>query len=306
MNKSLQFDPNNTVLCLYHNDPDGQCSAAIVRRKYGKEVALKAMDYGMDIPWEEIEAADVVIIVDFSLHLDEMQRVLASANLIWIDHHKTALEALGELDVPGLRALDRAGCMLTWQTFFPEEPMPRAVRYVGERDIWTFEHEDTKPFCEGLYQLSSHPANDSLWTPLLDDEDEFVNQIVKDGALLHRSRMLTIRRQVRGYGYEINFEGYRTLAVNVRGTGELGEFIRTQGYTIGYAYIQTRLNGTLTTSVTLYSDQIDVSDIARRFGGGGHPGAAGFSFASKGFPFPDGAKVEWAGEDVTERADDNA
>lgn len=306
VNELLQLEPNDTVLCLYHNDPDGQCSAAIVRRKFGKDVTLKAMDYGVTIPWEAIEEADVVIIVDFSLPLDEMQRAAELARLIWIDHHKTALEALQSLDVPGLRALDRAGCVLTWQAFFPEQPLPRAVQYVGERDIWTFEHEETKPFCEGLYQLSSHPANDSLWNALLDDDDDLVGQIVQDGGLLLRARLLAIRRQVRGYGYEIDFEGHRTLAVNARGTGELGEFIRSQGYTIGYAYIQTRQNGALTTHVTLYSDQIDVSEIARRFGGGGHPGASGFSFISKGLPFPDNARVVWEQETSGEAEDDHA
>ena len=291
MTESIQLEPNDTVLCLYHNDPDGQCAAAIVRRKFGKDVDLEAMDYGVEIPWEKVRASSVVFIVDFSLPLVDMLRIQENARLIWIDHHKTALEALKSLDAPGLRALDRAGCVLTWQTLYPDLPVPRAVRYIGERDIWTFEHEETKPFCEGLYQMSGYPANDQLWDRLLVDEDELVQQVIQEGVLLLRARKLAIRRQVHGYAYEVEFEGHRTLAINVRGTGELGEHIRTLGYEMGYAYVEMLQNGELTTSVTLYSDQIDVSEIAKRFGGGGHAGAAGFAFPSHGVPFPEGASV---------------
>ncbi|MBN2554555.1 MAG: hypothetical protein JXA97_01330 [Anaerolineales bacterium] len=291
MTESIQLEPNDTVLCLYHNDPDGQCAAAIVRRKFGKDVDLEAMDYGIEIPWEKIRASSVVFIVDFSLPLVEMLRIQENARLIWIDHHKTALEALRSLDVPGLRALDRAGCVLTWQTLYPDLPLPRAVRYIGERDIWTFEHQETRPFCEGLYQMSGHPSNDQLWDRLLVDEEELVQQMIQEGILLLRARKLAIRRQVHGYAYEIEFEGHRTLAINARGTGELGEHIRALGYAMGYAYVEMLQNGQLKTSVTLYSDQIDASEIAKRFGGGGHAGAAGFAFASHGAPFPEGASV---------------
>lgn len=296
MNIQIVSNPAEPIFCLYHNDPDGQCSAAIVRRRFGKDVILHPIDYGLEIPWKQIEAARTVIIVDFSMPLADMRRVQDHAQLIWIDHHKTALEDLASLIAAGLRALDRAGCVLTWQTFFPQSPLPRAVRFIGERDIWTFEHDDTKPFCEGLYQMNGHPSNDKLWDVLLDDGDELVVQIVEEGVLLLQARMLAIRRQVHGYGYAVEFEGHKTLAINVRGSGELGEHIRSLGYDVGYTYYQVQYDGVLTTHVTLYSGQVDVSEIARRFGGGGHPGASGFTFPSTASPFPPAAKVVIVGK----------
>jgi nanoRNase/pAp phosphatase (c-di-AMP/oligoRNAs hydrolase) len=41
--------------------------------------------------------------------------------------------------------------------------------------------------------------------------------------------------------------------------------------------------------VTLYSDVLDVSAIAAKFGGGGHRGAAGFQFHRSDRPFPPGS-----------------
>jgi len=300
----MQMMHDEKVLCLYHNDPDGQCSGAIVRRRLGKGVRFAAMEYGHAIPWALIEESDVVIVTDFSLPKEEMERIKQDTHLIWIDHHKTAIEAMMDVEVDGLRAIDRAGCVLTWQYFYPDESIPRGVQYIGERDIWTFVHEETKPFCEGLYQMNQHPKNDEVWTPLLDDDDTFVEKVVEEGELLLRARQQAIQRQVHGRGFEVLFEGHRTLAINQRGTGELGEYIRSLGYVIGYAYVQVLRTEGLSTQVTLYSEQIDVSEIAVKFGGGGHAGAAGFIFPSRSEPFPEEASVDWEPQIVRGAGDD--
>ncbi|MBN1264808.1 MAG: hypothetical protein JXA25_04895 [Anaerolineales bacterium] len=278
-------------LCLYHNDQDGCCAAAIVRRRFGHDVKLIPIDYGYPLPWEELDAAERVYIVDFSLPLEEMLRIQQHAELIWIDHHKSSLLALESLETFGLRAMDRAGCVLTWQTFYPEIPIPRPVMYIGERDIWSFQHEDTKPFCEGVYQQDPDPINDALWVPLLDDDEMLVAQYVEEGRLLLKARLREIQRKIDNYGFEVVFEGYRTLAINARGTGEIGEYVRSLGYEICYAFYQTRRDGELITGVTLYSDQVDVSRVAERFGGGGHEGASGFLFVNKENPFPPDSAV---------------
>ncbi len=285
---------NDTVICLYHDDPDGRCAAAIVRRALGPQAVLRAVNYGDELPWEELERAARVVIVDFSLPLAEMRRLLEQGELIWIDHHKTALQALAELhDVRGLRSLEQAGCVLTWHYFFPQQPIPAAVRYIGDRDVWRFAYAETGPFSEGLHQEDTDPANDALWRPLLEDDGQLLTRLLERGAVLREARLRAIEREIARRGFEITFEGHRTLAINQRGTGEMGEHIRRLGYEIAYCYFEAPQNGRLVTFVTLYSDQLDVSEIARRFGGGGHPGAAGFSFARREGPFPPEAEVHF-------------
>jgi nanoRNase/pAp phosphatase (c-di-AMP/oligoRNAs hydrolase) len=70
----------------------------------------------------------------------------------------------------------------------------------------------------------------------------------------------------------------------------MGEQIRRAGYQIGYCYTEVMRAGRLQTIVTLYSNQVDVSEIARKYGGGGHRGAAGFQFDRAGGPFPEGSQ----------------
>jgi hypothetical protein len=281
------------TICLHHNDPDGRASGAIVRRALLQNVALVEMNYGDPVPWKDVEAASKIVIVDFSLPLEDMKRVADGRDLVWIDHHKTAIEKMAGVADKwlGMRELEEAACVLTWRYYFPEIPVPKAVIFIGDRDIWRWEEEQTGAFSEGLYNRDNRAANDELWKPLLDDDTDLVSQIIEEGSILYAARLKNIQRKIARFGHETNFEGYKTLVVNARGTGEMGDHINKQGYEIGYCYIDNIQEEKLTTFVTLYSKVVDVSQIASKFGGGGHPGAAGFSFVRGSLPFPENSNT---------------
>lgn len=286
------LDPTRKTICLYHNDPDGCCSAAILRRALGPGLLLQPLEIGDPIPWEIIEGCQQVVLADYSLALEDMQRLRDGRVLVWIDHHKTSLDQLGRAlaDVPGRREDGTAACALTWQTFFPDQPVPRAVQLIGDRDVWRMQFPETRAFSEGLFHLDLHPANDGTWVPLLDDDLERVRELSERGRILYEARLTGIADTVARYGFETTFEGHRTLAVNHRGSGDMGEYIRQAGYAVAYCYAEAVRAGRLQTSVTLYSDQVDVSEIARKYGGGGHRGAAGFQIQRSDRPFPPGSE----------------
>lgn len=281
-------------LCFYHNDADGRSSAAIVRRALGKDTHLYEINYGDPVPWDLVEQAEHVIMVDFSMPLKEMQRMARGRRFTWIDHHISAINELqaDSASWEGLRDLSHAASVLTWQYFFPDQPVPRAIFLIGDRDIWTNADPDSATFGEGLNQQNASPENDKLWQPLLDNDLQAVQELISYGSVLREARLRDIRRSVARLGQEVIFEGHSTLAINRRGDGDLGEHIRKLGYEIAYCYIEGPQNGKLVTFVTLFSDKVDVSEIAQKFGGGGHQSAAGFSFERSCEPFPQGARRE--------------
>ena len=287
---------NTSTLCLYHSDADGQGAAAIVRHKLGPDVLLHPINYGDPVPWPLIHHAEQVIIVDFSLPKEDMKRIAQVKDLIWIDHHQSAIQEHGQLAKAwdGLRDTSQAGCVLTWTYFYPDQQVPRGIQLIGDRDIWRWSLEETGPFNEGLYHRDSKPENDQLWKPLLEDDQEILQEIIQEGRILYQARLEKINRTVEAYGYDVNFEGHHTLAINHRGNGDLGARIRELGYEVGYCYVDLIADGRLVTKVTLYSDQLDVSVIAQKFGGGGHPGAAGFQFPRGEKPFPPQSSVTFA------------
>ena len=281
------------TLCLHHNDADGRACGAIVRRALGKEVKLYEMDYGDSLPLDLILVADHIMVLDFSLPKEEMEKLAIYHRFTWIDHHKSALEEMdGTADGwAGVRDTSEAACVLTWRYFFPGQPVPRAVTLIGDRDIWRWSEKDTGAFNEGLYQHFTRPDNDDLWMPLLNDDPEMLAHLIDSGSNIRDARLREIRRTTARYSFEAYFEGYRTLVINVRGSGDLGSQIRNLGYEIGYCYVDKMSEGQLMTFVTLYSDNVDVSQIAQKFGGGGHAGAAGFHFPRGDSPFHPNAQV---------------
>ena len=113
--------------------------------------------------------------------------------------------------------------------FFQIMPVPKAVILIGDRDIWRWAEKNTGAFNEGLYQHYTKPHNDDLWEPLLDDNTEMLDQMIEIGGSIREARLREIRRAAARYSFTVNFEGYRTLVINLRGSGDLGAQIRNDG-----------------------------------------------------------------------------
>ncbi len=284
------------TICFHHNDPDGHASGAIVKYALGEAVALVESDYdGTPIPWDLVANAEQVIVTDFSFPLDDMQRLAEGREMVWIDHHKSAMEEFAGIadDWAGIRDIGEAACVLTWQYFFPERKVPRAIVLIGDRDIWRWAEKDTGAFGASLYHQDHHANRAEFWKPLLEDDEKVLEKMIAEGAWLREISLKEVDALMEARSYEVAFEGYRTLVINRRGTGDIGNYGRERGYDLVYAYVDSMQAEGLTTSVTLYSNKVDVSVIATRYGGGGHAGAAGFSFLRRETPFPAGAEVSW-------------
>jgi len=285
----------NTI-CFHHNDPDGCASGAIVRHALGKDVPLIESDYDVTvIPWEKVEQAERVIVVDFSFPREDMIRLADGREFIWIDHHKSAMLEFEEIgrDWKGIRDISEAGCVLTWKYFFPNQPTPKAIVLIGDRDIWRWAEKDTGAFNESLYNRNHLADNDALWEPLFKDDQETLARMIKEGEWLREINLDNVDRLMRGRSFEVQFERYKTLAVNASGNGDIGNYGRERGYEIVYCYMDKMQPDGLATVVTLFSNKVDVSEIAKKYGGGGHAGAAGFSFPRGTSPFPPDSEVHW-------------
>ena len=130
-------------------------------------------------------------------------------------------------------------------------------------------------------------------SPTFEDDQAVLSKMIEDGARLREISLRNVDHMMAARSFEVRFDGYQTLAVNTRGNGDVGNYGRDRGYEIVYTYVDEMQIGGLTTVVTLFSDKIDVSVIAQRYGGGGHAGAAGFSFPRDATPFPPGSEVDW-------------
>jgi uncharacterized protein len=192
---------NKKIIVIYHRaDFDGIFCREIARKFLGETAEYIGWDYGDPVPTPDVVSAeDQLYMLDISI-----EGLMRHPKLIWIDHHKSAMEKFHH-GIPGYRIDGVAACRLTWQWFkaspqaglfsfgvgrFTEgvEPHnndcelplkeafldrsvsePLAVRLAGEYDIW-----DKRDWRSDTFQfgLRSRELNSFDWVQMLSENDK--------------------------------------------------------------------------------------------------------------------------------------
>jgi hypothetical protein len=109
------------------------------------------------------------------------------------------------------------------------------------------------------------------WEILLQD-NHYTSFILNDGKVAIQYRDAYCAGLCRSYGYETEIDGVRAYACNQYMFGSKGFGEKFDEYPLCLAYIHDGRKFV----VSLYSTTVDVSEIAKNYGGGGHKGASGF------------------------------
>jgi len=279
-------------ICLYHGiDLDGFCSGAIYAkhaRQHDLPAKLIPANYGWELPWEEFAGAEVTLI-DFSMQpWTEFERLIKTAyKVIWIDHHKSAIHEYTKHpevfdNIACFLSVEKAGCELAWEYYFPEHEVPYAVHTLGRYDVWDHSHQDTLPYQYGMRMKELDPvagADRGDWDGFL-ESSAFATSLNSNVLLAGQSILAYQRKEdataAKSQCFVLNWEGRTWLAANRSGRGS--QFFDTLWDTERYhGMMSFSWNGN-TWTVGLYSDRpnMDCGAIAKQYGGGGHPGAAGF------------------------------
>lgn len=260
--------------CFYHRgDLDGVCSGAIVRHKY-PACELISINYGEAFLWDQIIPGETVYMVDFSLPGLDMVELNRISDLVWIDHHKTAIERLSGTVIDGNQRIGIGACVLVWEYLFPKTHVPPFVQLLGEWDVWDHSDPRCKPFQYGMRTESNNPE-DYIWGDLFeDDEGEAFLYVLDCGKAVVKYEEQSNEMRVKAAAFETELEGLRCIACNQMMTNStLFDSIWDEDKydaMISFGWRKNRW------SVSLYSTITDVSKIAVKFGGGGHKHACGF------------------------------
>lgn len=244
-------------------------SAAIVKKALGDGVVFHPGQYGNPPP--EVAGKDVYI-VDFSYKQPDLLKLLGSATkLVLLDHHKTAKADLENFTHPKAEIIfdmTRSGAGLTWNYFFPDRPMPPIVAHVEDRDLWRFAMRGSK---EIHHVLSCLPNDIDQWVQIFDWD---ADKTVIEGAAIDRFFMSKVA-QLKDLAFQAQIGGHMVPVCNAPHffaselAGQLAEdkpfagVFATDGKEEFWS-LRSRGSG------------MDVSEIAKEYGGGGHKNAAGF------------------------------
>lgn len=283
--------------CFYHNDSDGKCagfwvhlSVGLEDLELGYETEFIEIDYRMKFPIETIKKDEQIYIVDFSISPDEMRELLnITKNVTWIDHHKTAIDKYKDFEheIRGLRYDGIAGCMLTYcyihhmtqrgsgdiKPFNIEmiNEAPFFTQLIADWDVWKFYYGDkTRYFQTAFNSYDFEPSSENWWKFF--EENDFESTMIDEGKVMTRYRDNWAKNYL-SIGFETMFEGKKCFALNLgMCNSEYFKSLPQDKYDILMPF---SFDGDLY-KVSMYSKTVDVSQIALKYGGGGHKGASGF------------------------------
>jgi oligoribonuclease NrnB/cAMP/cGMP phosphodiesterase (DHH superfamily) len=284
--------------CIYHkSDLDGLCSAAIIAGIF-PEAELIGAGYKEDPDLTKIATGEKVFMVDYSLQPFEKMIALAKqCDLVWIDHHKTAMDDCEKSGVAfkGLRKIGLGACALVWEYLMGPRSMPETVRLLAEYDVFNHTDPMTLPFQYGMRTNKGckDPKHDT-WKTLLKPkavsgiaESKVFNTILDSGHNVYEYVVQSNEGSAKSMAFETMLNNLRLIAINRSDTGSLQFNSIWDDKKYDAMAIFTFQKSVWSVSLFTPPDsEVDVGAVAKVYGGGGHKGAAGFMCKSLPFPLP--------------------
>lgn len=266
---------------LYHRGCyDGTCAAWAAWRKLGKKVDGEAVQYTavqyQEAP-PEIKKGDRVYIVDFSYPREVLEGMDKKArDILVLDHHASAEKQLKDLDF-AIFSKNRSGAAMSWDHFH-DEPRPKIVEYVQDRDLWAWKLPNSKAVNAALRTLSLDDFTewDDLYDTFLEDEEAALEHLVQIGeTILDQHNQLATIMCNKAMMLEIEGKQVPCTMAPVLNS-EVGHMLCEKFPNAPFAMLWFQLpDGEMVYSLRS-QNRADCSEFAALFGGGGHPNAAGF------------------------------
>lgn len=268
-------------IIYYHNaDFDGKASGAIAYNalKTTGSNYLRGIDYNsfdFNEEYEKWQEDDIVYLLDFSFQ-GNMEKAFKKLGdrLIFIDHHKTSIEEIEGLDVKGIRQIGKAACRLCWSYFYPNIPEPEAITLIGRYDVWDL-NEKVEDFQLGIGLLYLDPESPN-WKTLFKSDETLIENICEKGKTIKKYLSIKNEDFAQKNSFEINIDGYRAICLNLRsGSKPFDSIFDSNRHDIMLSFIKMKDDNIWNLSFYSKDNGPDVSELAKKYGGGGHKNASG-------------------------------
>jgi uncharacterized protein len=269
------------TVILYHGGcGDGFGSAYAAWKKFGEHAEYIPIQHGRPLP-EGLEGRDVYF-VDMCLPRPIMEELLkTAASLTILDHHLGIKDVVESIPNHVFDAT-RSAASITWSYFHPDTPVPLLLQYVQEGDLYTFRLPESHAVLAYLY---AQPFHFDIWEDLRAKlEDETERAILLERGKIYAEHFAILVDQIGNRATLVSFEGYECYLATAASmfVSDVGTHLVTLCPPL--ALVVNFHGDTLNVSLRSNSS-VDVSAIARKYGGNGHPQAAAFRL-NWGDPLP--------------------
>lgn len=311
MEKQATFNFKN-VMVYHHDDLDGYAAAAAVyhgiKESYPDDVKIDFKAIGFPTTWETFAyntdpaMYDEIYIVDYSFTNATIQHLLKlaeSSHVNWIDHHASSGTAVDVLMLDDVATdnirycvdFTHSGAWLAW-VYTHSTSVPEMIKLVDDHDRWVHSDPRSELVNDAFFASNElHDPSSIEWLRLLEnssDTNNYIIQLVSEGTTIAKYREM-LYKQHRRFAFKVkikDFEQYSAIALNDYGNSKcFGDLVKQYDICVLF---HTPRPGEV--AMSLYCDpeilaakDINVSKIAIKYGGGGHPGAAGCSMSQEQF-----------------------
>lgn len=285
-------------ICIHHMPcTDGFASAWVVHKRW-PDIEFIPGVYGKAPP--DVRGKHVLM-VDFSYKFDVLKELgYQAASITILDHHKSAeadlqpfsVDELVDVDkltdgewaaqhsglpVQALFDMNRSGAMMAWDYCFPDDPAPKLIEHVQDRDLWRFAIPGTREIQATVF---SHPYDFDAWTDLVCRCEECSEDLIAEGHAIERKHFKDIAELLAQTKREMVIGGVKVPVANLPYTmASDAANLMAEGQPFAACYFD-RADGQRVFSLRSKPDGADVSIIAASYGGGGHKNASGFQAVS--------------------------
>mgnify|MGYP001597731061 CR=1 FL=1 len=258
---------------------DGFGSAWIAWKKFKNKAKYIGVMHQSPVP-DGIKNK-IVYMIDFTYPEEVIKKLIKNnISVTSIDHHISAKKAIMMTNNYSYSE-NNSGSVLAWKYFFPKKPIPKILKYVEDMDLW----KKTMPYSEEIFlyhSLYRFDFNEWNKLALILENPEKIKQCVKIGKALLKYQENLINPLLDKNADKVLFEGHKARAVNSPFfSSQIGNKLLNKEFSVGIIWKK----GINKIFVSLRGDgRTDVSKLAKKYGGGGHKNAAGFTIQD--FPLP--------------------
>ena len=267
---SQLIDPKAVTHVWYHaNCADGFAAALAAWYVLGDDATYEPVRHGRPEP--EISPDANLAIVDFAYPREQLLKIADRvSSLVVLDHHRSAARDLEGLPF-ALFDLEKSGARMAWEYWHPGEECPEFIAYVEDRDLWNWKLPESR---EVALALSQEPFDFGRWSRLS------MKHLRSSGKALLGFQNRLVKRAVGKMHWTV-LEEHRIPVVNsLIFQSEIGDELckkYPEAPFSGVYYNKGEIEAWSLRSI----GEFDVSEIAARFGGGGHRNASGFARPSQ-------------------------
>lgn len=289
------IEKNNSFLLFAHENPDGDAigssaAAGLILKKLGKTV-----DYAIDgttknfyeiidemryFAGAKLDCYDAAFILDCSTfdYIENKEQLAQCGEKILLDHHLTNE---GFADVSFIDAGSAATGELV---YLLAEHLGMEIDTGIAKALYLALHEDTGGFCHSNTTARTHFIVSQLYKsePALYEITQWLNYYPKIRleltklALEHTTFHYADKMCLTVFTYENGFYPYRNE--NVEKIIDLGKHVLGCEFAV---FVRQSDADIYKVSMRCVSNVIDIAALSKKYGGGGHVRAAGFSYKGK-------------------------